>query len=83
MGYTQVSDLETLTCLVQRGRCFFGLVQRGRCTSYSYPCLPIIGGTAPPPYHSGKGANIFMFLLKKHVKSNTLFYTSDKTKFPI
>ena len=65
MGYTQVSDLETLTCLVQRGRCFFGLVQRGRCTSYSYPCLPIIGGTAPPPYHSGKGANIFMFLLKK------------------
>ena len=33
------------------------LVQRGRCTSYSYPYLPekaIIGGTAPPPYHSGK-----------------------------
>ena len=33
------------------------LVQRGRCTSYSYPYLPekaIIGGTAPPPYHSSK-----------------------------
>ena len=33
------------------------LVQRGRCTSYSYPYVPekvFIGGTAPPPYHSGK-----------------------------
>ena len=43
--------------LVQRGCCHFGLVQRGRCTSYSYPYLPekaIIGGTAPPPYHSSK-----------------------------
>ena len=29
----------------------------GRCTSYGYPSLSekaIIGGTAPPPYHSGK-----------------------------
>ncbi len=39
-----------------RGRCYFGMVRRGRRTSYSYPYLPekvIMGGTMPP-YHLSK-----------------------------
>ena len=30
-----------------------------------------------------QGSQYFYVFTKKHVKSNTLFYTSDKTKFPI
>ncbi len=50
-----VHQLETFSVLSDDKK--NNLVQRGRCTSYSYPYLPekaIIGGTAPPPYHSGK-----------------------------
>ena len=33
------------------------LVQRGRCTSYSYSYLPFVGGTAPSPYHTQASRN--------------------------
>ena len=52
------------------------VVQRGRCTSYSYHYLPekaIIGGTAPPPHHPSKE------LLLSYKTSITASTNLDKT----